>query len=77
MATLTLKRDQLAKFRTLRDDLKTDAELARRMGMDPAQVSRVLRGAVPGERFIAGLLSIFGVDFFSDLFEVSGADVQP
>ena len=70
VATLTLKADQLRKFRSLRDDLKTDSELARRMQMDPGQVSRVLRGAAPGERFIAGLLSVFGVDFFADLFEV-------
>lgn len=70
MATIRLRSEQLAKFRRLAG-ISTDDALAKAMGVNPATVSRVLRGtAVPGERFIAGLLLVFGVECFGDLFEV-------
>ena len=70
MAKIVLRRQQLAKFRRLVPGLDVDQELARRMGMDPGQVSRVLRGASPGPKFIAGILDVFGIEFFQDLFAV-------
>ena len=70
VAQIVLRTDQLAKLRKLAPDLRTDQELARRMNMDQGQVSRVLRGAAPGARFIAGILDVFGIEFFQDLFAV-------
>jgi len=70
VAKLILRRDQLAKLRKLVPGLDTDAALAERMGMTGGQVSRVLRGGTPGPRFIAGLLDVFGIEFFQDLFAV-------
>lgn len=74
-ATLRLRADQLAKFRTLAG-ITTDDALAKRMGVDPATVSRVLRGKQePGPKFIAALVSAFpGMDL-DDLFEVIPAAV--
>jgi transcriptional regulator with XRE-family HTH domain len=70
VATIRLRKDQLAKFRRL-SGITTDDALATRMGVNAATVSRVLRGtAAPGERFIAGLLLVFGIECFPDLFEV-------
>lgn len=55
----TIDRDLLAVYRE-REGIETDAELARRMGVDPATVSRVLAGRNgPSGRFIAGLRSAF------------------
>jgi len=73
-ATLKLRKDQLAKFRTLAG-IKTDDALAKRMGMDPATVSRVLSGKQdPGSKFIAALVAAFpGMDL-DDLFEVIPAE---
>ena len=76
MATLKLRTDQLAKFRRLAG-ISTDDALAKRMGVNPATVSRVLRGtAVPGPRFIAGLIDVFGTECFTDLFEVVNDDAD-
>lgn len=74
-ATLRLRTDQLAKFRTLAG-ITTDDALAKRMHMDPATVSRVLRGKQqPGAKFIAALVDCFpGMDL-DDLFEVVPAEV--
>jgi transcriptional regulator with XRE-family HTH domain len=50
-------------------------ELARLIGLDRSIVSRVLRGEVrPGNRFIAGMLSLFGVSVFSELFVMEEED---
>jgi len=69
-STLSLRKDKLAAYRRLAG-ITTDQELARRIGMDPSSVSRILKGnQAPGARFIAGLVAIFGADLFPDLFEV-------
>lgn len=70
VATLRLRTEQLVKFRTLAG-VTTDDALAKRMGVDPATVSRVLRGKQePGGKFIAALVAAFpGMDL-DDLFEV-------
>jgi len=72
MAKIGLRRDQLAKFRRIaRDGLEVDAEFAKRIGVNPGQVSRVLKGkSAPGTRFIAGCLELFGIECFADLFQV-------
>lgn len=70
LATLALKPDGLAKLRKLAK-IDTDIELARRSGIDPGNLSRVLTGkAAVGPKFVAGLLDVFGVEWFSELFEV-------
>ena len=73
MAQLRLRRDRLARFR--KDaGITTDKDLAARIDMDPGQVSRILGGAAFGPRFIAGVLDVFGIAFFEDLFEVCPDD---
>jgi len=70
MATLALRGDKLAVYR-LRAGLETDAGLARRIGVDPTTVYRVLNGRTAmSARFIAGIIDAFGVEAFPDLFEV-------
>lgn len=70
VAQLRLRTEQLAKFRTLAG-VKTDRELAERMGIDGGNLSRVLAGKQePGSRFISALVAAFpGLDL-DDLFEV-------
>lgn len=73
-ATLRLRVEQLAKLRTLAG-ITTDDALAKRMRMDPATVSRVLRGKqTPGPRFIAALVDCFPGWDLDDLFEVIPAE---
>lgn len=68
-ATLRLKTEQLKKIRGW-VGLKTDAALSARMGMDPGNVSRVLRGVQqPGPAFIAALCTALDADL-DDLFEI-------
>lgn len=70
MATLSLRIEGLNKLRKLAK-IDLDADLAARIGVDPATVSRVLGGrSAPGPKFIAGLLSEFGNEWFEDLFSV-------
>ena len=70
VATLKLRTEQLAKYRTLAG-LTTDRALAERMGFDPGNLSRVLSGKqTPGPKFIVAIVSAFpGMDL-NDLFEV-------
>lgn len=71
VATIVLRSDQLALFRRIREDLTSDAELARQMEISHAQLSRVLNHDRPiGTRFVAGLMKVFGADMFSQLFLV-------
>ena len=57
VATLKLRTEQLAKYRTLAG-LTTDRALAERMGFDPGNLSRVLAGKqAPGPKFIAAIVS--------------------
>lgn len=73
-ATLRLKTEQLKKIRGW-VGLTTDAALAREMGIDPGNLSRVLAGKQqPGPKFIAALCTALKADL-GDLFEVI-ADAQ-
>jgi transcriptional regulator with XRE-family HTH domain len=78
VAKIVLRRDQLAKLRKLKNGgLNTDAAFAEAIGVNPGQVSRVLRGdSAPGAKFIAGVLDVFGVEFFTDLFAVVPDDAN-
>jgi transcriptional regulator with XRE-family HTH domain len=68
-ATLRLKAETLANYRRLAG-LKTDAALALKMGIDPGNLSRVLKGnQQPGPKFIAALCFAFGAQL-EELFEV-------
>lgn len=68
--TLRLRTDQLEKMRRLAG-IQTDAALAERMGVDPATVSRVLKGKnSPGPKFMAALVGCFPGFDLDDLFEV-------
>lgn len=76
MAKLVLRRDKLASYRNLvalggNTEITTDKGFAKLIEVHPATVSRVLTGqCAPGERFIAGVLKLFGVENFADLFAV-------
>lgn len=76
VATLVLRKDQLTKFRRIKGQgLEVDATFADRIGVNPGQVSRVLKNkSAPGTRFIAGCLDLFGVECFADLFAVEPDD---
>jgi len=75
-ANIRLRADQLGKYRGVAG-IKTDDALARRMGMDPASVSRVLRGtAAPGPKFIGALVGAFPGLSIDDLFEVVPAEAE-
>lgn len=53
--------------------LENDAQLAERLGLDRAGISRLRSGeANPGERFIAAALGVLGVSF-EYLFEIVDA----
>lgn len=74
VATLHLRTDNLAKIRRWKG-ISTDAQLAEAMGIDPGNLSRVLRGAQqPGPKFIAALCHALDADL-GDLFEVVGEAV--
>ena len=71
IANLELDRDGLERLRRFAH-ITTDGQLAERIGVDPATVSRILSGkCAPGTIFIAGLLSEFGTDRFDDVFVVT------
>lgn len=70
MATLVLRADKFNAYRRLAG-LDTDVSLARKIGVDPTTVYRVLNGKTAmSARFIAGVVDTFGADLFADLFEV-------
>lgn len=70
MSKLVLRRDQLAARKRLAG-IDTDNDLAELAGIHPTQLSRVMSGrSAPGNRFIAGLLEVFGAGAFQDLFAV-------
>lgn len=73
VATLRLKTETLANYRRLAH-LKTDAALAERMGIDPGNLSRVLKGKQqPGPKFIAAMCDAFEARL-EELFEVVDTD---
>jgi transcriptional regulator with XRE-family HTH domain len=68
--TLTLRLDNLDKIRT-EAGITTYQQLAARMRYDQGQLSRVLAGkAKPGMGLAAGLLFVFGMDRFPELFKL-------
>lgn len=70
MATLVLRADKFNAYRRLAG-LHTDVSLARKIGVDPTTVYRVLNGKTAmSARFIAGVVDAFGAELFADLFEV-------
>lgn len=69
VATLRLKTETLDNYRRLAQ-LKTDAALAAKMGIDAGNLSRVLKGTQqPGPKFIASLCAAFEARL-EELFEV-------
>lgn len=69
-ATIRLRTGQYRKYAALKG-LRTDDAAARVIGVDPATLSRVLKGrSAPGGRFIAGALAAFPELEFADLFDV-------
>lgn len=70
VATLQLRADALQKYRRIAGIDTSDA-LAKRMGIDPGNLSRVLAGKqMPGPKFIASLVAAFPGLELDDLFEV-------
>lgn len=75
-AAIRLRTGQYRKFAALKG-WRTDDQAARAVGVDPATLSRVLKGrSAPGSRFIAGVLSALPEVDFADLFEVVD-DTEP
>lgn len=73
VATLKLKAEMVSKIRGWKG-LKTDASLAEAMGIDPGNLSRVLKGRQqPGPKFIASLCTALDADL-GDIFEVVDQD---
>lgn len=73
VASLRLRAENLAKIRKWKG-VKSDADLAGRMGIDAGNLSRVLAGKqTPGPKFIASLCSALDAEL-GDLFEVVGED---
>lgn len=71
---ITLRRDNLAKFRRIAN-LESNAEFAQRIGVNKSQLNRVLAGTSRiGTRFIAGCLEAFGIECFADLFAIEPDD---
>jgi transcriptional regulator with XRE-family HTH domain len=67
---IAVNRDGFYQFQR-RLGIETERDLAKRMGMDAATVSRALSGkARPGRRFIAASLRLFGEGWFNALFKV-------
>jgi transcriptional regulator with XRE-family HTH domain len=81
LATIRLRTEQLERLRrvsrTVGGHLLTDKELAERIGIHPSNLHRVLtEKAAPGTKFIAGLLDVYGIEWFSDLFEILPDDEE-
>jgi len=76
MPDLVLRVDRLENFRSQVPGLETQAAFAERIGLHPGQVSRILGndgdgpGTGFGRKFIAGVLELFGIQFFADLFAI-------
>jgi hypothetical protein len=71
---IALRTSQYRKFAALKG-WKTDDAASTAIGVDPATLSRILKGrSAPGERFIAGLLVAIPEVEFADLFEIIEED---
>src|SRR5262245_36957803 len=66
MATLVVRRDQVARYRDLAG-IETDFHFALRMGIHSTTLSRVLNGDPPSNHVMAAMLRFFGMDSFRDL----------
>lgn len=74
MATIAINVPEIRKCQKLAG-IKNDRELADRMQLDAGNLSRVLTGrASPGPKFLAGLVVVFGVEWFADLVDVVSDD---
>lgn len=72
--TLAIRPDGVAKLK-LRAKASSDSAFARVIGVNHAQMSRLLAGkAAPGARVIAGAVRAFGWHALKDLFEVVAVD---
>lgn len=70
MASLSISPQGLIRLRK-KTGLHSDQQLANRIGIDPATLSRVLNGkSEPGQKFLAGVLQAFGHRWFTELFQV-------
>ncbi len=71
MSRLTIPPDGRGKLRE-RCGVAHDRDIAQRLSVDPAQVSRVLSGKhPPGNRFVAGVIDRCGLEFaFEHVFQV-------
>ena len=73
-ASIRLRTRQFQKFAALKG-WRSDDQASRALGVNPATLSRVLRGkTAPGERFIAATLLAFPEMDFADLFDVVAGD---
>lgn len=72
LAHIELRTDKLTDLRRVAG-LESDAELARRMGVNQSSLTRVLAGnSKPGVRFVAGMLDVFGGEhWFERLFVIA------
>jgi transcriptional regulator with XRE-family HTH domain len=71
MPRVVLRRKNLLRLCEDRAIDPTTTALGARIGVHHSQVSRVLSGkSEPGNRFIAGILDVFGVGAFQDLFAI-------
>lgn len=69
-AAIRLRTSQFRKYTAIAG-MPTDDAKAKAIKVDPATLSRVLKGrCAPGARFIAGTLAAFPDLDFEDLFEV-------
>jgi transcriptional regulator with XRE-family HTH domain len=74
VAKIVVRRDKITDLKT-RAGFTTDDQLARAVGVHPTQFSRVLSGrSEPGNKFIAGMLEVFGVAAFPEVFAVVSDD---
>lgn len=71
MAKIKLRNDKLDELRTVLG-IELDAELARRIGVYQSSLFRVVSGTRdPGNKFIAGLLTLAGGEhWFEKLFTI-------
>lgn len=75
-ATICLRTGQYRKFAALKG-WRTDDAASKAIGVDPATLSRVLKGrCAPGSKFIAGVLAALPEVEFADLFDVVINDEQ-
>lgn len=71
MATIKFRADGLERLRRLAPPM-TDREIAAKGELTTSQFHRVKTGkSEPGVRFIAGLLQVFGKEWFGELFVVA------